>query len=453
MEEFRFSREEWESCIKVLGILKEDPFANPDNQAFKTLITALHKQARRQVKRATYLQKKEEDKRGLKATTIIEQATQISTHFSPTATEPGNQKTELHFARYCYVCGSAYHDLHFFYHKLCPSCATLHYDYRNLSCNLSGQQVILTGGRVKVGYATALKVLRAGASLLLTTRFPAIAQEILAAEPDYEQWKERLIIYGLDLRNLKEVKRFIAFCELELDSLEILINNAAQTIKYPAEYYQPLVAKEQLYQQLARPGVIANTTPVSGAPVATLTEASWINDQLQLNRFGQPVDTRENNSWNAGLNDIGLEELLEVNLINHISPYCLISGLKGLMLKSAFEKRFIINVTSSEGQFNYPNKNTFHPHTNMTKAALNMLTRTSGAELVKEGIYMNAVDVGWISTGAPEPKRQRLFNDLRIPPLDPVDGAARILHPVAAIGEGTENWFGVLLKDFQVAEW
>lgn len=186
--------------------------------------------------------------------------------------------------------------------------------------------------------------------------------------------------------------------------------------------------------------VIANVTPVSDIPLS-LPEPSWMEEHIPQNRFGQPVDHRDKNSWNSGLEDVGLEELLEVNLINHISPYCLISGPKALLLKSIRQKKFIINVTSSEGQCNYPNKNLFHPHTNMTKAALNMLTRTSGAELVRENIYMNAVDVGWISTGAHESKREKLFDSLRIPPLGPVDGAARILHPIDTISKGMEDWY------------
>jgi NAD(P)-dependent dehydrogenase (short-subunit alcohol dehydrogenase family) len=450
MEQYQFSKEEWESCIKVLEILKDNPFENPDNQTLKTLITAIHKQAKRQGKQESFASKKAEDFIALSATNIVAQAQQKNTHY--THIEDEGEAKKLHFAKYCYVCNQPYNELHFFYHKLCPACAATHYNYRKLDCDLSGRNVILTGGRVKIGYATALKLLRSGANLILTTRFPALAFEALSVEADYAIWKNHLTIYGLDLRNLKEINNFIAYCYEHLDGLDILINNAAQTIKYPSEYYRTLIAKEQQQLQLATIRVIANPTPVSEIPLS-LPEAVWMENNLTLNRFGQPIDYRDKNSWNAMLNDVGLEELLEVNLINHIAPYCLISGLKALMLKSQQTHKFIINVTSSEGQFSYQNKNIFHSHTNMTKAALNMLTRTSGAEFIQDNIYMNAVDVGWVSTGAHESKREKLFNELRIPPLDPVDGAARIMHPIIAISEGQENWHGVLLKDYKVVEW
>jgi NAD(P)-dependent dehydrogenase (short-subunit alcohol dehydrogenase family) len=145
--------------------------------------------------------------------------------------------------------------------------------------------------------------------------------------------------------------------------------------------------------------------------------------------------------------------LIEVNLINHISPYILISELTDLMAKSTYNERFIINVTSSEGQFSYVNKTVFHPHTNMTKAALNMLTRTSASDYVEKSIFMNSVDVGWVSTGAHEAKRQRLFDNLQIPPLDSVDGAMRIIHPILEIKQGNRDLYGKLLKNYQVVDW
>lgn len=175
--------------------------------------------------------------------------------------------------------------------------------------------------------------------------------------------------------------------------------------------------------------------------------------EFKLNRFGQPVDYREKNSWNSTLTEIGLEELLEVNLINHISPYILISELTALMQQSKHPQQFIINVTSSEGQFSYANKTVHHPHTNMTKAALNMLTRTSAADYVNKNIFMNSVDVGWISTGANEEKRARLFDNLMIPPLDSVDGAMRIIHPILEIKNGNTQLYGKLLKNYKEVDW
>jgi len=176
----------------------------------------------------------------------------------------------------------------------------------------------------------------------------------------------------------------------------------------------------------------------------------------KLTRFGLPVDNREKTSWNSRLTEIGLEELLEVNLISHISPYLLIDGLTPLMRQTKTGSRYIINVTSSEGQFSYGNKTIFHPHTNMTKAALNMLTRTSGKEYEEYGITMCAIDVGWISTGATEKLREKQFTEGYIPPLDSVDGAARILHPIVQHSQEygfRTNFNGRLLKNYAIAEW
>lgn len=314
-----------------------------------------------------------------------------------------------------------------------------------------GYKVVITGGRVKIGYATVLKFLRSGAQVLSTTRFPALLLEQLQQEPDYDSWKDAFTVYGLDLRNLPAVEQFIDFCAAHFDSLDILVNNAAQTIKYTAAYYHPLIEREKmLLLAHAQPNLLANQTPVAAYP-NTLP----LSDELQvaLNRFGQPVDHREQNSWNSKLADIDLEKLLEVNLINHISPYRLIAGLKTQMLNSRHAERFIVNLTSSEGQFSYPHKTVHHPHTNMTKAALNMLTRTSAADFATDGIYMTAVDVGWVSTGNAESKRAVQFDQLKIPPLDPLDGAMRIVHPVAEVIDGDHSLFGVLLKDYKRAEW
>jgi NAD(P)-dependent dehydrogenase (short-subunit alcohol dehydrogenase family) len=451
--EDKFSNEEWETCLKVLNCLKDAPFNNPDNLRFKTLITAIYKQAKKEVKKEAHNQKKSADNILLQNTTVIANAqNNVSLFEHKEEGEDTIHTNDLQIARRCYCCDAGFTQLHFFYHKLCPACAQENYAYRTLERDFTNHTVIITGGRVKIGYAATLKFLRLGATVVVTTRFPALALQQLEMEKDYDEWKGRLTVYGLDLRNLKAVEGFITYCEINLKSVDILVNNAAQTIKYPFEYYKPLLAKErQILLKGSNNSLIANTTPIAFKQEYLLpagTEA-----EPELNRFGQPVDYREKNSWNATLTDVGLEELLEVNLINHISPYRLISGLKELMLGSPNKERFIINVTSSEGQFSYSNKTVFHPHTNMTKAALNMLTRTAAAEFVKEGIYMTAVDVGWISTGANEAKRAQQFSDLKIPPLDPLDGAMRIIHPIDEVLKGNTSLYGVLLKNYKVVNW
>ncbi|GEN78106.1 SDR family NAD(P)-dependent oxidoreductase [Chryseobacterium hagamense] len=454
MESFHqhFTQNDWESCLKVLNALKDEPFQNPDNQVFSGLITKIHKNAKKQNRQESYFQMKAQDLEVNSGSVLMKNALAgVSDFYDDEKDE--TQLTKLQIPKNCYCCNQSYQYAHSFYTRLCPNCAEENYGKRFLSADLTGRNAILTGGRVKVGFATALKLLRNGASLVLTTRFPALALETLQKEADYEDWKDRLWIYGLDLRNLKAIQQFIDFYRSNFATLDILINNAAQTIKYPDDYYLPAIRRENemLVGFKNNQKLIPNTTPVS-AEVGKLEYAQNEETPVELTRFGQPVDGREKTSWNSTLEEVSMYELVEVNLINHIAPYFLIKELKPLMKASPFHERFIINVTSSEGIFSYRNKTMFHPHTNMTKAALNMLTLTSAREFEKEQIYMTAVDVGWISTGAKESLRKKQFGQGYIPPLDPVDGAARILYPVVE-GINGNCYSGVLLKNYKIHSW
>ncbi|MBP1165766.1 NAD(P)-dependent dehydrogenase (short-subunit alcohol dehydrogenase family) [Chryseobacterium sp. PvR013] len=450
--EQKFSTEEWETCLKVLNALKEDPFLNPDNKIFSGLITKIHKNAKKQSRHENYSEMKSHDLVVNSNAVLMQKALAgVSAFYDDEKEEV--KLTKLQIPKNCYCCNQSYQYAHSFYSRLCSVCAGENYEKRFETVNLTGRNVILTGGRVKVGFATALKVLRNGANLVLTTRFPALAMELMQQEADYENWKDRLWIYGLDLRNLKAIQDFIDFYKLNFDTLDILINNAAQTIKYPDAYYLPIIKreKEKLVEFKDVHTLIPNQTEISNE-TAKLEYAHHEETQVALTRFGQPVDDREKTSWNSTLEEVSMYELVEVNLINHIAPYFLIKELKPLMKNSAFKEKFIINVTSSEGIFSYENKTVFHPHTNMTKAALNMMTLTSAREFENDQIYMSAVDVGWISTGAKESLRKKQFEMGYIPPLDSVDGAARILHPVIEGIKG--NYFsGVLLKNYKVHTW
>ncbi|MEJ5048316.1 SDR family oxidoreductase [Chryseobacterium culicis] len=448
----KFSTEEWEICLKVLNALKEDPFLNPDNKIFSGLITKIHKNAKKQSRHESYSEMKSHDLVVNSNAVLMQKALAgVSAFYDDEKEEV--KLTKLQIPKNCYCCNQSYQYAHSFYSRLCSVCAGENYEKRFETADLTGRNIILTGGRVKVGFATALKVLRNGANLVLTTRFPALAMELMQQEADYENWKDRLWIYGLDLRNLKAIQDFIDFYKLNFDTLDILINNAAQTIKYPDAYYLPIIKreKEKLIEFKDVHTLIPNQTEISNE-IAKVEYAQNEETQVALTRFGQPVDDREKTSWNSTLEEVSMYELVEVNLINHIAPYFLIKELKPLMKSSEFKEKFIINVTSSEGIFSYENKTVFHPHTNMTKAALNMMTLTSAREFENDQIYMSAVDVGWISTGAKESLRKKQFEMGYIPPLDSVDGAARILHPVIEGIQG--NYFsGVLLKNYKVHTW
>ncbi|MFA8298794.1 MAG: SDR family NAD(P)-dependent oxidoreductase [Hyphomicrobiales bacterium] len=446
-----FTLEEWETCIKVLKELKKNPLDNPDNQLLGGLITKIYKKAKKEQKNINEREQRKEDYNNIKNTTIIDNALNNTTVYSDTNKEKTTY-TQLNTSKTCYCCYKEYTLLHSFYNKLCPDCAEENYHRRFIDADLKGRNVILTGGRVKVGFATALKLLRSNANLMLTTRFPGIALDSFKKEKDYNEWKDRLKVYGLDLRNLKAVSDFIEYYKSTHTHLDILINNAAQTIKYDEKYYSPLINQEQKLLQIHPEDIKINITPVVDS-VKSISTSEKNDSEYQLTRFGQPVDTREKNSWNSTLEEISVPELLETNLINHISPYILIKELKPLMLSSEFSDKFIINVTSSEGIFSYINKTIHHPHTNMTKAALNMMTKTSAPDFIEDSIIMCAVDVGWISTGVNETIRNNQFERLIIPPLDPVDGASRILHPIIEKLERNTSFVGDLLKNYRVNEW
>ena len=458
---YAFSPEEWEICLKVLTSLKDQPEHNPDNLRFSGLISKIYKTHKKQNRDHQEHVRKQHDsnlkKQAIIATMALNNQTlyqsNLSMQFQAISTVQPHYFAQ---PQHCYICHQHYQQAHGFYHRLCPACAEMNYAMRFAQTDLSGRNVILTGGRVKVGFATALKLLQQGANVCLTTRFPALALSQFQQHADYVAWQDRLFIYGLDLRSLEHIDQFIEFYQEKYKTLDILINNAAQTIHYPENYYAPLIQLEQQQaKQLSHQTHWQNNEiPVVSSnmqlPQQTFLQAE-LND-LPLSRFGQPIDHREKNSWNSRLEDIELKELLEVNLINHIAPYRLIQGLKPCLLQSTFSEKFIINITSSEGIFSYHNKTADHPHTNMTKAALNMLTRTTAQDFVKDQIYMCAVDVGWISTGAIEPLRQKQFDKGMIPPLDSVDGASRITHPILTGLQG-QHFVGVLLKDYKIHPW
>ena len=160
------------------------------------------------------------------------------------------------------------------------------------------------------------------------------------------------------------------------------------------------------------------------------------------------------NSWLLRLDEVSAPEMLEVQLVNSVAPFLLNSRLKPLLMRAPFARKFIVNVSAMEGQFRRK-KTVFHPHTNMAKAALNMMTRTSGDDYAKDGIYMTSVDTGWVTNENPTIKRERIQEETGFyPPLDIVDGMARIYHPIAeGINNDAEPYFGIFLKDYAPCAW
>ncbi|MFF3662350.1 SDR family NAD(P)-dependent oxidoreductase [Streptomyces olivochromogenes] len=350
--------------------------------------------------------------------------------------------------RSCYVCKTPYRQVDAFYHRLCPDCAADNTARRALTTDLSGRRALLTGGRVKIGFQLALMMLRDGAELLVTSRFPHDTMRRFRAEPGSAKWLDRLTVLAVDLRDPRQVLGICEQLRQEGEPLDILVNNAAQTVRRPADSYALLAAGERAgLPEGAReaPG-FSPMRALAGGPSA-LPAALREADEA-----GLLPDPAPENSWSARLGALDPAEVLETQLVNALAPALLCDRLLPLLLASPHPRRYVVNVTAVEGRFAVRNKMAGHPHTNMAKAALNMLTRTSAAELAEQGVHMCAVDTGWITDENPAPKKERMAGAGFRTPLDIVDGAARVYDPIVR-GEAGAPVSGVFLKDYREAEW
>ena len=444
------------------------------------------------------------------------------------ATEPAPEV--LRQPRQCYVCKRRYRTLHRFYGSLCPECAALNWAKRTQTANLAGRVALVTGARVKIGYRIALKLLRCGAAVVATTRFPVDCARRFELEPDAREWRDRLTVVAMDLRDLPGLERLCARLAATLPRLDAIVNNACQTVRRPPAYYRHLLQAEaegaRAYVRGGEGDVVSaamgtsallagvadadrdvdpaarsleteseeksletkETLRISGwlAPSAAAsqlavlpsdveTSASAVSARLfpkgALDVNEQQIDLRAKTSWTTKLGEVETPELLEVLAVNAAAPFVLNGKLRALMAATATRmgapneadeadrarvpnRGFIINVSAMEGKF-YRYKTPNHPHTNMAKAALNMMTATSAADYKNDNVYMNAVDTGWINDENPRHVAARIAKEHEFQtPIDEEDAAARCVAPILeGVRDDAEPPFGKFFKDYRESEW
>ena len=452
---------------------------------------------KRQQKRLAIVEKE----RRLRASTGIRKARQTDVFNAPpqicdTTAEPEKALLHLKTPRNCYVCKKEFTQLHHFYDTMCPDCAAFNYQKRFQTASLKGQTALITGSRLKIGYQACLMMLKAGAQVIATTRFPKDSALRFSREPDFSDWGHRLHVYGLDLRHIPSVELFTDYIRQRHQRLDILINNAAQTVRRPPGFYAHLMDNETRpiaalpedarallgdYQacltrletrpsdhigtEKALPVTWNGTAPGVGLRMsAQLSQVPYSYDHTldvpevfpakKLDADLQQVDLRTTNSWRLRLGEIQTSEMLEIQLVNSVAPFVLCNRLAEIMKLDNTGQKHIVNVSAMEGKFLRFKKGSRHPHTNMAKAALNMLTHTAASDLARYGIFMNSVDTGWVTDEDPAilARLKQDRHDFQ-PPLDIVDGAARICDPFFHGILTGKHWCGKFLKDYFPIDW
>ena len=473
--------EDLKVCLEVLAKVDELPVDHADSLLLQRATARLFKSLKERRRRERRAAEKAHDEAVFAATATAapDRIDDETNGRTLTSGSTGALAGVLHKARPCYVCKQKYREVDSFYHQLCPECAVFNRERRTARTDLSGRRALLTGGRAKIGMYIALRLLRDGAHTTITTRFPNDAVRRFAAMPDSDRWLHRLRVIGVDLRDPGQVLR-LADSVAARGHLDILINNAAQTVRRSPDSYAPLIAAEAeplTGDGLPEPLVLGGVSPRAlegaaeeeGARVAphaltpemltslALTTGAAHPDKVRaggaIDAGGLVPDLAPVNSWTQRAGEIDPVEMLEVQLCNVSAPFLLVNRLRPALAASPARRTYIVNVSAMEGVFGRGYKGPGHPHTNMAKSALNQLTRTSAQEMLEtDGILMTSVDTGWITDERPHPDRARMADAGFHAPLDLEDGAARVYDPIVR-GELGEDVHGCFLKDYRTSSW
>ena len=488
--------------LEVLGRLHELPPDHPDVTTVKRSTSYMWKLLKKARRAEIRLAKQAHDEAiiELTATGSPMRIDDETAGIPLVSTAAGAFAGELITARGCYICKQDFTLVDAFYHWLCPSCAAMSHSKRDQRTDLTGRRALLTGGRAKIGMYIALRLLRDGAHLTITTRFPKDAVRRFSAMEDSAEWLHRLKVIGIDLRDPTQVVALTD--EVAADGpLDIIINNACQTVRRLPGSYSHLIEGEnaplaprpdgvELPEMLtfdriseAHPAALAgalsatqlahhegesaesHAAALAAQSAAALTQLSLTAGaaSLEAHLAGTAIDAgglipdiQANNSWTQVVDEVDPLELLEVQFCNSIAPFLIISRLRPALraaVRAGARRAYVVNVSAMEGQFSRRYKGPGHPHTNMAKAALNMLTRTSAGEMFEsDRILMTAVDTGWITDERPHHEKLRIAAEGWHAPLDLVDGAARVYDPIVR-GEAGEDLFGCFLKDYAPSPW